>query len=357
MTAGGLTRVALPKGSLVVNSSQGGGSKDTWILDLPRGREAPDVALLSRVADRLYWGARYVERAEDTARIVRAYTDLIVDLPIDLLPYSWEPLVAIAGSQSLFGEKHGEHAVIDFLVADRDNPGSMASSVAFARENLRTTREVLPREAWRALNGLQQYVLAEAERAVERQTRDRFLARVIGDSRRLDGELESTMTRAAPYRMLRLGQLIERADMTTRVLGVRAASILQMQTTDRIDAVSTIMTRCSGWACCARSRPCRCTSAPPAARSKGQSVVRFLLFYTQFPRSVRGCLDEMRPCWRRCRGRTTCITVLDQTTATLMACAAHADDGARLDDAMDEVQHAIGELDQAIARRFLAVGS
>ena len=51
------------------------------------------------------------------------------------------------------------------------------------------------------------------------------------------------------------------------------------------------------------------------------------------------------------------ITVLDQTTATLMACAAHADDGARLDDAMDEVQHAIGALDQAIARRFLAVGS
>ena len=90
------------------------------------------MALLSRVADRLYWGARYVERAEDTARVVRAYTDLIVDLPIDLLPYSWEPLVAIAGSQSLFGEKHGEHAVIEFLVADRDNPGSMASSVAFA---------------------------------------------------------------------------------------------------------------------------------------------------------------------------------------------------------------------------------
>ncbi len=191
------------------------------------------MALLSRVADRLYWGARYVERAEDTARVVRAYTELIVDLPIDLLPYSWEPLVAIAGSEALFGEKHGEHAVIEFLVADRDNPGSMASSVAFARENLRTTREVLPREAWRALNGLQQYVLAEAERAVERRTRDRFLARVIGDSRRLDGELESTMTRAAPYRMWRLGQLIERADMTTRVLGVRAASILQMQTSDR----------------------------------------------------------------------------------------------------------------------------
>ena len=51
------------------------------------------------------------------------------------------------------------------------------------------------------------------------------------------------------------------------------------------------------------------------------------------------------------------IKVLDQTTATLMACEAHADDGARLDDAMDEVQHAIAELDAAIAKRFLAVGT
>jgi hypothetical protein len=51
------------------------------------------------------------------------------------------------------------------------------------------------------------------------------------------------------------------------------------------------------------------------------------------------------------------ITVLDRTTATLMACEAHADDGARLDDAMDEVQHAISELDRAIAERFLAVGT
>jgi uncharacterized alpha-E superfamily protein len=311
------------------------------------------VALLSRVADRLYWGARYVERAEDTARIVRSYTDLIVDLPIDLLPYSWEPLVAIAGSQSLFGEKHGEHAVIEFLVADRNNPGSMASSVALARENLRTTREVLPREAWRALNGLHQYVLAEAERAVERRTRDRFLGRVIDDSRRLDGQLESTMTRAAPYRMWRLGQLIERADMTTRVLGVRAASILQMQTTDRVDDHDEVQ-----WMGVLRSVSAlqmyeRATRGP----IEGRSVVRFLLFYTRFPRSVLGCLDAMRGVLTALPQPDAVITVLDRATATLMACEAHADDGARLDDAMDEVQHAISELDRAIAERFLAVGT
>jgi hypothetical protein len=109
VTAGGLTRVALTKGSLVVNSSQGGGSKDTWIVDtIPappdqsadtddpstaradaaptrarcsRASQEPLMSLLSRVADRMYWAARYVERAEDSARVLRSYGDVLADLP------------------------------------------------------------------------------------------------------------------------------------------------------------------------------------------------------------------------------------------------------------------------------------
>lgn len=185
------------------------------------------MSLLSRVADRIYWGARYIERAEDTARIIRSYGDLLVDLPSDV-PLRWEPLVALTGNDPLHTETEGEMAVVTFLIADEANPGSIATTVARARENLRTTREVLPREAWYALNGLHQYVSSEAERASGRRTRDRFLGRVIDDSRRLDGVLESTMTRAHPYRMWRLGRLLERADMTTRIVGLRAASILQL---------------------------------------------------------------------------------------------------------------------------------
>ena len=100
------------------------------------------MALLARVADRLYWGARYVERAEDTARIVRAYHELVVDLPVDVM-LRWEPLAAIAGNVVAFEFARrrltGELAVLHFLVADRANPGSIASCVAAARENLRTT--------------------------------------------------------------------------------------------------------------------------------------------------------------------------------------------------------------------------
>ena len=148
------------------------------------------MALLARVAERLYWGARYVERAEDTARIIRAYHELVVDFPGDVM-LRWEPLAAIAGNVVAFefadDDYSGELAVLHFLIADRLNAGSITSCVAASRENLRTTREVIPREAWQTINALSHYVAAGASIGVRRQHRDRFLSRVVDDSRRLDG--------------------------------------------------------------------------------------------------------------------------------------------------------------------------
>ncbi|MFP5489054.1 MAG: alpha-E domain-containing protein, partial [Acidimicrobiia bacterium] len=113
------------------------------------------AVLLARTAERLYWGARYVERAEDTARIVRAYNDLVVDFPsVELL--RWEPLAALTGSAGTIevppSDPSGERTILRYLLADAANPGSVVSAVAAARENLRTTREVMPREAWQAVN-------------------------------------------------------------------------------------------------------------------------------------------------------------------------------------------------------------
>ena len=103
VTKGGLTRVALPRGltrrELVPGRRQQG--------HLGRRSDAPPTTerrlmLLSRVAENLYWSARYLERAEDTARIVREHTNLLVDLPDDGAPVTWEPLLAIIGDRADF---------------------------------------------------------------------------------------------------------------------------------------------------------------------------------------------------------------------------------------------------------------
>ena len=314
------------------------------------------MALLARVADRLYWAARYLERAEDTARIIRAHHELVVDYPGDAM-LRWEPLCAISGAVPTLelepDDVAGERAVLTYLIADRSNPGSIVSCVSRSRENLRTTREVMPREAWQALNGLSQYVDAAAPSAVRRRLRDRFLARVIDDSRRLDGVLDSTMTRANPFRLFRLGRLVERADMTTRVLGVAAAGVLDAARDGRGERADLVNEQVR-WMSVLRSVSAlqmyqRAVRGP----IDGTAVVRFLMGYAAFPRSVQSCFDEIRTTVLALPRPDRVLASLDSAEAMLYAADLHNPDADRLDRSMDRVQTAIEELAATIHATYI----
>lgn len=305
--------------------------------------------LLSRVADNLYWGARYLERAEDTARVVRNFTELILDLPRGVAS-SWEPLLAIAGSREEYDAGHarvGESDIVRFLVADPANGGSVLSSVASARENLRTTREVLPREAWQSVNDLYLFTNRDTESGVDRRSRARFLSRVIADCQRLDGVLSGMMRRDQAYELWRLGQMVERADMTTRVLGVRAASLLatppEAYDYDEVQ-----------WMGVLRS----VTALQMYQRSRrgpidGASVVAFLLFDETFPRSVAGCVQRIRSALSRLPNPDATTAEVDALDSMLATLSAHATDGEALDMAMERVQEALAALNQRVYETFV----
>lgn len=308
--------------------------------------------LLSRVADNLYWGARYMERADDTARVVRTFTEVILDLPTSVTS-SWEPLLAIAGSRELFDRGHaraGESDIVRFLVADESNPGSVVSSTAQARENLRTTREVLPREAWQTVNDLYLFTQRDAESGVDRRTRSRFLSRVISESQRLDGVLSGVMVRDEAYELWRLGQAVERADMTTRVLGVRAAALLTAapDTAEDFDEVQWmgVLRSVSGLQMYQRA-----TRGP----IQGEDVVRFLVLDERFPRSVAGCLHRARAALQRLPRRERTEPAIDAVDALLARLPAFRDDGRLLDAVMDEVQLALASLNDTVYDTFVRV--
>lgn len=305
--------------------------------------------LLSRVADNLYWGARYMERAEDTARVVRSFTELILDLPTGVAS-SWEPLLAVVGSRAEYDAGHArvqESDIVRFLVADTSNGGSVVSSVAAARENLRTTREVLPRDAWQAVNDLYLFTGRDTESGVDRRSRARFLGRVITDCQRLDGVLSGMMRRDQAYELWRLGQMVERADMTTRVLGVRAASLLSSpHDAHDYDEVQ--------WMGVLRS----VTAMQMYQRSQrgpidGASVVAFLLFDETFPRSVAGCVQRMRAALSRLPRPEVTMPSVDALEALLRTLPADAADGAALDRAMDQVQGALADLNTRVYDTFV----
>ncbi len=315
--------------------------------------------LLSRVADNLYWGARYLERAEDTARIVRAYTELVIDLPTSALS-SWEPLLAVAGSSEEYHEAHdqvGETPIVRFLVADTANSGSIATSVDRARDNLRTTREVIPREGWQTVNDLFLYVGSNAAGGVERRSRARFLSHVIAECRQLDGVMTTVMNRDEAYELWRLGESLERADMTTRVVGVRAAALLAAERVATADGVTDIHDDVQ-WMGLLRSVSAfqmyqRVTRGP----IHGGGAVRFLLLERQFPRSVASCAVRIREALERLPRASRTVPSVDELDRVLTKVTEGLTDdelgAVELDAAMDDVQVALAQVDAAVTEAFV----
>jgi uncharacterized alpha-E superfamily protein len=243
--------------------------------------------LLSRVAERLYWAARYLERAEGTARIVREHSNVIVDLPRSVTP-AWDHLLGITGNREGFDKRYDvgdETSIVSFLVADSLNPGSVRMSIAQARENLRTCRDILPVQAWNAVNDLYLTAGRDAADGVQRRYRSRFLEKVIAEHQRLLGILTSTMSRDEAYTMLRLGRHIERGDMLTRVLDVRAGLLLG-ERPEQAELYDDLQ-----WSSVLRSLSALQMYNRRSSTGDGATeVIRFILGETSFPRSVAYCL-------------------------------------------------------------------
>ena len=114
------------------------------------------LPLLSRVADSVYWMARYIERAENVARFIDVNFHLQLDLP--LAPaHQWQPLIDTAGDTEVFKERYGqasEDKVVRFLAFDDQNPNSIFSCLRFARENARSVRETISLEMWEQINSM-----------------------------------------------------------------------------------------------------------------------------------------------------------------------------------------------------------
>lgn len=311
-----------------------------------------DVALLSRNADRIYWAARYLERAEDTARLVQSYGQLIDDMPSDDDPEfdrRWLPLLTASGRGVRPDDDLSETGIVRILVSDPDTPSSVAECVAAARANLRTSREILPREAWHAVNDLSMFTTTEAPRAGDRRFRDRVLTRVIDDSRRLDGILTSSMSRDAAWELWRTGRYLERADMTTRVVGVRAAGLMQTggQDYDEVHWMGVLRSLS------ALQMYQRAVRGPIEA----SRVVQFLLFDDSFPRSVAFCLDELDRCLDRLTRPDSVRDTVAGARDSLLSTMATTNDGADLDHAMEWVQSQLRKVNDAITSRYLHVAA
>ncbi|MDO6593668.1 alpha-E domain-containing protein [Neptuniibacter sp. 1_MG-2023] len=246
--------------------------------------------MLSRVAERIYWSARYLERVENTARLVGVYDNLLFDLPRDT-NISWFNLIRINSCTDTFSERYKvqtEHNVVKFLLADDTNPSSMLSSLKHAKENIRTTRDVLPQDTWEQINELDLYARNNIRQGINRTDRHKFLNNIIQRCQEINGLFEGAMSRDASWQFMTLGRNLERADMTTRILDAGVSIMLQPNQGTRINLSQVVwgnvLRSLSGYMNYRRS-------VRTAIESK--KVARFLLEDEYFPRTINFCINEM----------------------------------------------------------------
>src|SRR5690606_15463316 len=113
-----------------------------------------------------------------------------------------------------------------FLLAQKTNSSSILNSLVMARENARTTREIIPLEAWELINDLYLFVNANVAKTTSRVGRQDFLKRVIDASQQLTGLLSGCMSHNPAYDFIVMGRNLERADMTSRIIDVGAATLM-----------------------------------------------------------------------------------------------------------------------------------
>ena len=250
--------------------------------------------MLARTVENVYWLSRYLERAENTARIIGVNTNLLLDLPGGIAP-GWLPLVDISGSRAAFDQQYQgratrgeERDVVTFLVADKANAGSICSSLHYARENARTLREILPTEAWELLNEFIGECTHNVDSAINKRTRFEFLKRMVISLQAIAGMLDGTMNRNDAYIFSRLGRNLERADMTSRIVDVRSAQLLPAETPELrpFETVQwmSVLKSLSGY---------QMYRLRMRTRVKRTDVLQFLLRDDQFPRSCQFCLTQL----------------------------------------------------------------
>lgn len=257
--------------------------------------------MLSRVADSLYWLGRYLERAEDYARFLDVNFNLSLDLPPGVSE-QWRPLIEATGDLNYYNTRFKNFArqdAIFFLAFDRENLNSIISSIRFARENARIIRENISKESWEALNDLYHYVNKAYNRKIwlKEDPKD-FFKSIRQKVELIYGIAFSTAIRVEGWYFSQIGQYLERADKTSRILDVKYHMLLP--TTKDVGSPLDFLQ----WGALLKSVSGFNAYRRYYGKIEPVNVVEYLVLNQYFPRSVYFCIKEAENSLRAISGNS-----------------------------------------------------
>jgi uncharacterized alpha-E superfamily protein len=315
--------------------------------------------MLSRVANSIYWMARYVERAENLARFIEVTLNVILDQP-DTSGQQWRPLILATGDEDKFLERYSEPTaqnVIEFLTFDLNYENSIISCLTLARENARTIREAISSEAWEQINQFYHWLKQPQVQPMSLDQLTEFYLQARMHSHLFSGILDASMLHGEGWHFANLGRLLERADKTSRILDVKYFTLLP----DIQDVGTTIDDL--QWSAVLRS-----VSGFEVYRKRHRTVtvpriVEFLILEREFPRAIRFCLEGAYQSLRAITGSAEGAfqNPAEQRLGHLRSTLAYTDVkqiiSRGLHEFVDDLQVKINEIDEAIFETFFALRS
>jgi uncharacterized alpha-E superfamily protein len=239
--------------------------------------------MLSRVADSLYWMARYLERGEHTSRLIAVMLESMVEQTREDADAAWHRVVGALSAEEFAPKAHDAYVITQALAFNRHNASSLLSSLAGARDNARQIREQLSTEVWEYLNKLYLRLQPVTTDAVWGHHPARIFREALEDFHTLEGVLYSTLSHNEGWYFIQLGRHIERAQLTSRLLDLHFRQTPGLSAPKYFDWLTLLKF---------------CTAFEPyckeyTAAIKPEKIAEFLVFDEEFPHSVRFAVDQI----------------------------------------------------------------
>lgn len=316
--------------------------------------------MLCRVADSLFWMSRYIERAENTVRLVDVthQTLLETEHSNEDKGYShWEPTLLTLGEKASYDalyKKRSSFNVTEFLTFNPKNPSSVYSCIASARENARTIRDQISTEMWETLNKLYLFIKRADAPKVCAEFDFEFFARIKEFAHLFRGILESTFPQDIGYEYVVCGREIERAAKTCQILDTkRHMPSMIDKLDDALDAVqfAAILRSCTGFEAFHHEHGSDLDATP---------VREFLLISRKFPRSALFCIKRLQLAMHAISGcpishfSNTSERLTGRLVSRLNYALSEDFEGKNGDLIIDEIKAELEEIAIAFSRQYMA---
>lgn len=247
--------------------------------------------MLGRSANGIYWMFRYMERAENAARLLEVGFHMALTRGAGGAEDEWRSVLKTLGQDVGFSSQHTGYdgmQVVNYILRDRGNPASVLRMLESARTNARVVRTAITREVWEATNESWMMLKDMLSRPARESTLGDVLAAIRNQTTLVRGAMEGTMLRNEVFNFARIGTFIERADNTARILDVKYYVLLPSVSWvgSSLDNTQwdTVLRSVAGY---------RAYRWLNAGDMDPRGIAEFLIFDERFPRSLQFCLNKL----------------------------------------------------------------